>query len=69
MWPLKPTKTVSADAAEAAVAFCRAHTLGRHAAVVGRVTDGESGLVELLTHSGGRRIVQRPYGEELPRIC
>ena len=26
-------------------------------------------LVELLTRAGGRRIVQRPYGEELPRIC
>ena len=26
-------------------------------------------LVELITRAGGRRIVQRPYGEELPRIC
>lgn len=60
---------VSADQAEAAVAFCRAHPLGRAAAIIGAVTDGEPGLVELLTHAGGRRIVQRPYGEDLPRIC
>ncbi|MDD4888908.1 MAG: hydrogenase expression/formation protein HypE [Phycisphaerae bacterium] len=60
---------VANDQAEAAVAFCRAHALGRHAAIIGTVTDGEPGLVELLTHAGGRRIVQRPYGEELPRIC
>jgi len=60
---------VSADQADAAAAFCRAHALGRHAAVVGVVTDGEPGLVELKTRTGGRRIVQRPYGEELPRIC
>ncbi|MBX3396134.1 MAG: hydrogenase expression/formation protein HypE [Phycisphaerae bacterium] len=42
---------------------------GRHAAVIGRVTDEHPALVELITRSGGRRIVQRPYGEELPRIC
>jgi hydrogenase expression/formation protein HypE len=60
---------VAADKAEGAVEFCRSHELGRHAAVIGTVTGGEPGLVELLTHAGGRRIVQRPYGEELPRIC
>lgn len=60
---------VAADQADQVVAFCRAHALGRHAAVAGTVTDGEPGLVELLTRTGGRRIVQRPYGEELPRIC
>lgn len=48
---------------------CRSHPLGRHAAVIGRFTGEVSGLVELMTRSGGRRIVQRPYGEELPRIC
>lgn len=42
---------------------------GRHAAVIGRMTDEEPPLVELITTAGGRRIVQRPYGEELPRIC
>jgi hydrogenase maturation factor len=26
-------------------------------------------LVELHTKIGGRRIVQMPYGRELPRIC
>ena len=26
-------------------------------------------LVELLTPAGGRRVVQMPYGEDLPRIC
>ena len=63
---------VAADQADGVVEFCRAHELGRHAAVIGTVCpepDGQTGMVELLTQAGGRRIVQRPYGEELPRIC
>jgi len=43
--------------------------LGKEAATVGQFTEAKPPLVELLTRSGGRRIVQRPYGEELPRIC
>ena len=39
------------------------------AAVIGRVTDGEAGLVTLQTPIGGRRILDMPAGELLPRIC
>jgi len=60
----------AAGDAEKVLAACRAHPLGRGAALVGRVGDrSDWPLVELLTAVGGRRIVQRPYGEELPRIC
>ncbi len=55
--------------AERALAACRAHALGRHGAVVGAFVDAAPPLAELLTRSGGRRMVMRPYGEELPRIC
>ena len=48
---------------------CRRHPLGKEAAVIGRIVDRKPPLVELVTRIGGRRIVQRPYGEELPRIC
>jgi hydrogenase expression/formation protein HypE len=48
---------------------CSTHPLGRHAAVIGRFVQASPPLVELVTQAGGRRIVQRPYGEELPRIC
>ena len=47
----------------------RRHPLGRHAAIIGRVTPDQPPLVELDTRAGGRRLVQRPYGEDLPRIC
>jgi len=60
---------VAGKDAAAVLAACRAHLLGKDAAVIGRVTDTRPALVELITRVGGRRIVQRPYGEELPRIC
>lgn len=41
----------------------------RSASMVGRVTDGEAGLVTLQTPIGGRRILDMPAGELLPRIC
>lgn len=48
---------------------CRNHPLGRQAAVIGRIVRRDPPLVELVTTAGGRRIIQRPYGEDLPRIC
>lgn len=60
---------VAGDIADRAVEICRTHPLGRRAAVVGSVVAGTEPLVELLTKAGGRRVVQMPYGRELPRIC
>jgi hydrogenase expression/formation protein HypE len=60
---------VAGPDATKAVEALRSHPLGRRAAVIGRVTDSEPPLVELHTRVGGYRVVQRPYGEELPRIC
>ncbi len=51
------------------LALLRGHPLGARAAVIGRVTEAAPPLVEMLTVTGGRRVVRRPYGEELPRIC
>lgn len=61
---------VSADAADKAIEVMRSHPLGRKAFCIGRIGDRQShNLVELITRIGGRRIVQMPYGRELPRIC
>jgi hydrogenase expression/formation protein HypE len=61
---------VVADAnAQTALDALRRHPLGRSAARIGTVTDARPPLVELITRTGGRRIIQRPYGEDLPRIC
>ncbi len=65
----KVVVVVSEGAGEKALAAMRAHPLGEKAAVIGRFTAESPALAELLTRGGGRRMVTRPYGEELPRIC
>ena len=60
---------VAAASLDRLLAACRAHPLGLNAVAVGTFVDAEPPLVELISRAGGRRIVQRPYGEELPRIC
>ena len=60
---------VAATDAPRALAALRAGPEGAHAVVIGRVQRAAPPLVELVTVGGGRRIVQRPYGEDLPRIC
>ena len=66
----KVVAAVAAADAERALTAWRAHPLGAAAEAVGRFGEAaDMPLVELITRAGGRRIVQRPYGEELPRIC
>jgi hydrogenase expression/formation protein HypE len=60
---------VPADDADRAVAALRAHPLGEQAAVIGHVTNGQPGIVELKTGFGGTRIVDLLVGDPLPRIC
>ncbi len=65
----KVIAAVAGDAADEALRLMRAHPLGRHAAIIGRVTGETPPLAELVTEIGGRRVIQVPYGEDLPRIC
>jgi hydrogenase expression/formation protein HypE len=61
---------VAAEAADQAVAILRDQEIAAGAAVIGTVGPKQDNpLVEMLTTAGGRRVVQMPYGEELPRIC
>jgi hydrogenase expression/formation protein HypE len=60
---------VPADEADAALAALRAHPLGREAARLGVATADHPGRVLARTAIGGRRIVDMPLGELLPRIC
>ena len=53
----------------AALSAMRSHPLGRDACEIGRVAETRDGLCVLHTAIGGQRIVQKPYGEQLPRIC
>ncbi len=60
---------VSPQKAQACLDICRSCNAGRQAAIIGQVIAGGQPLVELVTTIKGRRIVQMPYGSELPRIC
>ena len=61
---------VSSDKAQDCLAVCKKHELGKEAAIIGQVTKAkEQPMVEMKTRIGGKRIVQMPYGRELPRIC
>jgi hydrogenase expression/formation protein HypE len=61
---------VTRDCAEDCMNICRQHPLGKQSAIIGEVVKTEDvPVVEMTTKIGGRRIVQMPYGRELPRIC
>ena len=60
---------VPADEAVAALAAMRGHEYGAEAAVIGEVTAEHPGLVTMRGTLGAERIVDRPVGEQLPRIC
>ena len=69
----KLVAVVSANACREGLRVLSKYQVAREAAQIGRIvqrTDtGQLPLVEMITKIGGRRIVQMPYGEELPRIC
>jgi hydrogenase expression/formation protein HypE len=65
----KVVVVIRAEAAETALQVMRSHRHGRNAAMIGRFEESSDGLCELHTDVGGRRVIQKPYGEELPRIC
>jgi len=60
---------VPPEEADAALSALRAHPLGRDAARIGVVTAEHAGMVLARTAIGGRRVVDMPLGELLPRIC
>lgn len=45
------------------------HPLGKEAAIIGEICTEHKGKTWLYTTSGGKRIVDMPAGEQLPRIC
>jgi hydrogenase expression/formation protein HypE len=61
---------VAEETAEKCLETCRKHPLGAQANIIGRLyAPARIPTVEMNTKIGGRRIVQMPYGRELPRIC
>lgn len=65
----KLVAVVAKGDAERALEAMRSHPLGSRASVIGSVQGPRDGLCVLRTAIGGERIVQKTYGEQLPRIC
>ncbi len=65
----KLVAVVPREHAEALLEAMRRHPLGAQAAIIGEVVAEHPGLVVARTAIGGRRVVDLPLGEILPRIC
>lgn len=65
----KLVAVVPGEQADAVLEAMHHHPLGQNAAIIGRVVDEHPGMVVAQTAIGGRRVVDMPLGEILPRIC
>lgn len=65
----KVVMVVAREDAARVVHAMREHPLGKDAAIIGELGKQADGICELRTTAGGSRVVQKPYGEQLPRIC
>lgn len=65
----KLVAVVPAEHVNAVLDAMHRHPYGREAAIIGRVVGEHPGIVVLRTAIGGRRVVDMPLGEILPRIC
>ncbi len=65
----KLVAVVPGEHAEAVLEAMRQHPLGQDAAIIGQVVEEHPGMVVARTAIGGRRVVDMPLGEILPRIC
>ena len=54
---------------EKVLEILRADPLGKESAIIGEIVHDSNNLVILNTSIGGRRILDMPSGQQLPRIC
>lgn len=60
---------VAGEQTEALLASLREHPLGHDAQIIGQATEKYPGKVILDTGVGGRRFLEMPLGDPVPRIC
>jgi len=65
----KAVLVVSPEVADQVLKTLQAHPLGQDAAIIGTVTDAYPERVILCTEVGGRRFLDMPLGDPVPRIC
>ncbi len=60
---------VDPDEVENVIAELHKYELSKEAKVVGYVEEAPKGQVHIITDIGGKRILDKPYGEPIPRVC
>ncbi|MBN2336185.1 hydrogenase expression/formation protein HypE, partial [Candidatus Bathyarchaeota archaeon] len=65
----KAVITVSGDSAEAVLEAVRGTKYGVDAEMIGEVKEERPGMVLLRTVVGGTRVLRKPLGEPIPRVC
>lgn len=60
---------VSPESADAFLEALKSDAKGQHAALIGEVVETHPRQVVLHSKIGGKRVVNMPIGEQLPRIC
>jgi hydrogenase expression/formation protein HypE len=60
---------VSAGEENRVLDILRSHELGQDAQIIGEIIPDKNKLVVLNTSIGGKRIIEMPSGQQLPRIC
>ncbi|MBS3740472.1 hydrogenase expression/formation protein HypE, partial [Candidatus Bipolaricaulota bacterium] len=61
--------TVKKESAADLVNALRTNPLGKNAAIIGEVNENRPGKVVMRTEVGGRRFLEAPLGDPVPRIC
>lgn len=56
------------EKADDVLSVIKKHSLGKNASIIGEATDKVNGVV-LQTSIGGKRILHKPLGDPVPRIC
>jgi hydrogenase expression/formation protein HypE len=56
------------EKADDILATLKKHPLGKNARIIGKATDENKGVV-LHTQIGGKRVLHKPLGDPVPRIC
>ncbi|MCG3224127.1 MAG: hydrogenase expression/formation protein HypE, partial [Candidatus Heimdallarchaeota archaeon] len=57
------------DKAEEVLETIQRHPLGINARIIGEATDKYQGKVVVRTSIGGHRLLRKPLGEPIPRVC
>jgi len=60
---------IDGEVAEDATEFLQKLAYGENAAIIGEIVEDHPNKTVLVSPIGGRRVINLPVGEQLPRIC